>query len=472
MANESCDSFGYCRYSRLYWEHPNWKAQAIDGDWHGFAVGRRPGIPAPLPVNYLLRRVHGFRGETSGTSGRGDLEKPTNRKTNRKNMEENMTDKGSENIANLERRRFLGAATKYGLTTAVAATAAGTLISDSALAQTAQEEAERKKAAKYTMTIGTAYIVGASRMQPIMQLDFKENIQNMSNGEIYVNLAAGKKLGAGKVLANKVQKGIIQVAQHSISNLAPFAPAADLINLPYWSATNQQFVNLVTSDMWAKTVHPKVEAGGFKILWYPSFSPRTFSVRKGGKPVLSPADMAGLKFRVPGSKMLQQFVRLLGANPTPVAWGETPSAIKQGVADALDVTVNGLAIFGFADILDHVTLGQTVHGGQVYSCNLEWFNALPKNLQDSVMYASDVTFRQNLAKVPAAFAYAQTVLRAGGVKFHTLSDDAMKEFKELGGHQRSEWDGFKKELAGSLDTFDKLLTAANTLNNRYVVDNV
>ena len=372
----------------------------------------------------------------------------------------------------LNRRQLLSATAKYGLTTAVVAAAAGTLMSESALAQTASEEAKRKKAAKHTMIVATAYIIGASRAQPIMQLDFKENVQNMSNGEIYVNLAAGKKLGAGKVLANKVQKGVIQVAQHSISNFAPFAPAADLINIPYWSAKNQQFANLVTSKIWEDVVHPKVEAAGFKALWYPSFSPRTFSVRKGGKPILTPEDIKGLKFRVPGSKMLQQFMRLLGANPTPIAWGETPSAIKQGVADALDVTVNGLYIFGFGDILDHITTAQTVHGGQVYSCNLEWFNALPKNLQEAVMYASDVTFRQNLAKVPAAFAYGKAELMKSGVEFHQLSDDAMAQFKELGGHQRPEWDSFKKDLAGSLAAFDKMQTAANTLNARYVVDNV
>lgn len=373
---------------------------------------------------------------------------------------------------NLNRRQFLSATAKYGLTTAVVAAGAGTLMSEPALAQTASEEANRKKEAKHTMIVATAYIIGASRGQPIMQLDFKENVQNMSNGEIYVNLASGKKLGAGKVLANKVQKGVIQVAQHSISNLAPFAPAADLINIPYWSAKNQQFANLVTSKEWNDVVHPKVEAAGFKALWYPSFSPRTFSVRKGGKPILTPDDIKGLKFRVPGSKMLQQFVRLLGANPTPIAWGETPSALKQGVADALDVTVNGLYIFGFGDILDHITTAQTVHGGQVYTCNLEWFKALPKKMQEAVLYASDVTFRQNLAKVPAAFAYGKSELTKSGVQFHQLSDEAMAEFKKLGGYQRPEWDSFKKDLAGSLAGFDKMLDAANTLNTRYIVDNV
>jgi TRAP-type C4-dicarboxylate transport system substrate-binding protein len=90
--------------------------------------------------------------------------------------------------------------------------------------------------------------------------------------------------------------------------------------------------------------------------------PRVVAVRKGGNAVITPADMAGVKFRVPGSAMLQQYYRMVGANPTPVAWGETPSAIKQGVADALDPSVGALHVFGFKDILSHVTFTQAVPG--------------------------------------------------------------------------------------------------------------
>ena len=59
-----------------------------------------------------------------------------------------------------ERRRFLETAGKFGFTTAVVAAAGGSLMSSEALAQTAKEESERKKAAKHTMTIATAYILG------------------------------------------------------------------------------------------------------------------------------------------------------------------------------------------------------------------------------------------------------------------------------------------------------------------------
>jgi TRAP-type C4-dicarboxylate transport system substrate-binding protein len=382
-----------------------------------------------------------------------------------------MTKKSQDTPEFEERRRFLDLAKTFGITTAVVAGGAGVLASSDASAQTAKEERERKKRAKIKMTIGTAYIAGASRSYPMMQLDLKENIQNMTNGEVYVNLALGKKLGAGAKLAKKVQEGIIQVGHHSISNFAPFAPDVDLINIPYWCAENQKFVNLVTSKIWKDVVLPKVAAKGFKVLSYNSTSARTFAVRKGFKKIVTPDDIKGVKFRVPGSKMLRQFYRMLGANPTPIAWGETPSAIKQGVADALDPVLNGLYTFGFKDILSHVTLARTVHGGQVYSCNLEWFNSLPKHIQEGLDFAGEVMFRQNLAKVPAAFAYSASEMRAAGVKIHNLSKEQHEAFKALGGYQRPEWDPIKKELAGSISNFNKMFEAANTQGD-YFVHNV
>ncbi len=379
--------------------------------------------------------------------------------------------KDIKEIKSYERRQFLKTAAYGGFTAAVVAAAAGTLGSDEAIAQTAKEENERKKAADHVMTIATAYVYGASRSYPILQLDLKENIQNATNGKVYVKLAPGGQLGAGGALAQKVQTGTIQAAQHSISNFAPFAPVTDLINLPYFCGSNQRFVNLVNSDAWKSEVHSKVNAKGFKPLFYVVIDPRVIAVRKGGAgAIMKPSDLKGIKFRVPGSKMLQQYYRMVGANPTPVAWGETPSAIKQGVADALDPAVGALFVFGFKDILSHVTFTQAVPDSQVYSCNLEWFQGLPKDVQDGIDFASEVTAHQNLAKVPAARGYAMSELTKAGVQFHSLSKDELAVWQEAGGYQRAEWDGFKKELAGSMEAFNKLAEAAGTMGKYYVHD--
>jgi len=185
---------------------------------------------------------------------------------------------------------------------------------------------------------------------------------------------------------------------------------------------------------------------------------------------MTPGDLAGVKFRVPGSEMLQQYYRMVGANPTPVAWGETPSAIKQGVADALDPSVGALYVFGFGDILSHVTFTQAVPDSQVYSLNLEWFNGLPADVQEGIEFAGEMTMHQNLAKVPSARAYAMAELRKAGVEFHTLDDAQMTEWTEAGGYQRSEWNAYKTDLAGSMEVFAKLEEAAGTMGRFYVND--
>ncbi|MGR3548496.1 MAG: TRAP transporter substrate-binding protein [Roseovarius sp.] len=377
----------------------------------------------------------------------------------------------SKELASEERRNFLKLATTGSFTAAVVAAAAGTLSSSEASAQTANEEREREAAADHVMTLATEYVVGTTRSYPMMQLDVKENLQNASNGKIYVKLAPGGQLGVGSALAQKVQGGTINAGQFSLSNFAPFAPAVDLINMPYFCGANQRFVNLVTSDIWKTEVNALVEARGFKPMFYFCIDPRVMAVRKGGGgPIMTPADLQGVKFRVPGSQMLQQFYRMGGANPTPVAWGETPSAIKQGVADALDPSVGALYAFGFKDILSHVTFTQAVPDSQTYACNLEWFNSLPADVQEAIEWASEMSFHQNLAKVPSARTFAMAEMNKSGVEFHSLSDDQMAEWKDTVGYQRSEWDSFKTELAGSMETFDKLVEAAGTKGKYYVHD--
>ena len=377
----------------------------------------------------------------------------------------------NKNLKSATRRNFLKLAGSGSFTAAMVAGAAGTLWSTEAAAQTASEERDREKAADHVMTIATAYVLGATRSYPIMQLDLKENIQNATSGKVYVKLAPGGQLGAGGALAQKVQSGTIQAAQHSLSNFAPFASTVDLINMPYLCGSNQRFTNLVHSDTWAKAVNPNVEAAGFKALFYVNIDPRVVAVRKGrAGAVMTPGDLSGVKFRVPCSAMLQQYYRMVGANPTPVAWGETPSAIKQGVADALDPSVGALYVFGFKDILSHVTFTQAVPDSQVYSCNLEWFNSMPADVQDGIMEAAEITRHQNLSKVPSARNYAMAELRKSGVQFHSLSEDQLAEWQSVGGYQNAAWDSFKVELAGSMDTFAKLEEAAGTQGRYYVHD--
>ncbi|PIW27611.1 MAG: C4-dicarboxylate ABC transporter [Rhodospirillales bacterium CG15_BIG_FIL_POST_REV_8_21_14_020_66_15] len=372
----------------------------------------------------------------------------------------------------ISRRRFWQLTRTYGFT-ALAVTAAGLpMFSEEALAQTAKEEKERQKSAKSTMNLATEYVVGATRYYPLVQLNLKENIQNLTNGEVYVKLSPGGVLGKGGALASKVQSNTIQAAQHSVSNFAPFAPAIDLINVPYWANTNQKFVNLVTSKAWRDAVHTRVNERGFEVLLYLVLDPRTAATRKGfGKVLKTPEDMKGMKFRVPGSKILQQFYRMAGANPTPVAWGETPTAIKEGVADGLDPALVALYAAGFSGLLETVSFIKSVEDAQVYSCNLQWLRGLSDTAQEGIRRAAEITFQQNLAQVPASRAFAMAEMARSGTAYYAPNEGELAQWKEKTGAQRPEWDDLKKSLAGSLAKFGEFEEAAN-VQGRYYVDDV
>jgi TRAP-type C4-dicarboxylate transport system substrate-binding protein len=372
-------------------------------------------------------------------------------------------------LTSTERRRFLKLGAGFGVTAAMVALSKGALGSEEASAQVVRQEAELMAASEHSMILGTAYAPGVSRSYPIMQLDFKENIQNTSRGKIYVKLASRGQVGASGALARKVQKATIEAGQCSISNFSPFVPEVDLINIPYWCSENQKFVNLVTSAIWKKEIHPKIEAKGFKPLWYPCIDPRTTALGKGFKePVKTPEQMRAIKFRIPNSIMLQRVYRLLGANPILVEWVEAATAIRNGYVDALDPAVGALYVFGFKNLLSHITFTDIVHDAQIFFCNLEWFSRLPQPLRASIDFASEMTMRQNHAQVPAARAHAEMQMTAAGIELHRLSPDEKAQWKQKVGAQHAAWNDVKKQLAGSLSQFDKFKEAADTLGNYYV----
>jgi TRAP-type C4-dicarboxylate transport system substrate-binding protein len=359
-----------------------------------------------------------------------------------------------------ERRRFLKLSAGFGVTAAMVALSKSALGSQEASAQVVRKEAELKAAAAYTMILGTAYAPGVSRSYPIMQLDFKENIQNASLGKIYVKLAAAGQVGASGALARKVR---------SISNFSSFVPEVDLINIPYWCSENQKFVNLVTSDIWKKEIHPKIEARGFKPLWYPCIDPRTTALGKGfEEPIKTPEQLRGIKFRIPNSNMLQRIYQRLGANPTLVEWVEAATAIRQGYVDALDPCVGALYVFGFKNLLSHITFTDIVHDAQIYFCNLEWFNRFSMPLKEAIDFASEMTMRQNHAKVPAARAHAELEMAAADVKFYRLSPDEKEQWMSRVGSHLAIWNDVKKKMAGSLSKFDEFKEAADTIGNYYI----
>ena len=360
------------------------------------------------------------------------------------------------------RRRFLETSGRYGFTAAVMASFGGMLWNDRALAQGAADETAKQKAAKVTMLFATEYKVEDWAVYAVPQAQFKQNLEAASRGAIYVKLHPAGQLGVGAALAQKIQGGTVQGGAVSLSNFSPYAPSVDLINIPFWCGENQRFANLVTSRAWDKDITPKVIARGYKPIFYFTVDPRTVATRRGHKPVRTPADMQGMKMRVPPSQLLQQFYRLAGANPTVVPWGETPTALKQGVADGLDPSISALAVFGFQDIIANILALRSVPDAQMFAANANWYNQLDTDLKTAFDLAASKTQVESFVQIAKARANAIAIMKKGGAQIAVPTAAEYKQWVEACGEQRREWNDFKVKLAGSLDNFERLKEAANT----------
>jgi hypothetical protein len=91
-------------------------------------------------------------------------------------------------------------------------------------------------------------------------------------------------------------------------------------------------------------------------------------------------------------------------------------------------------------------------------------------VQEGIDFASQVTFQQNLAQVPASRAYAMAEMAAAGVQFYTPTKDELNQWVEACGAQRPEWNDIKVQLAGSLASFDRMREAARNRAPYFVHD--
>jgi hypothetical protein len=211
-------------------------------------------------------------------------------------------DETKKELASAERRNFLKLASTGSFTAALVAGAGGMLWSDQAAAQTAAEERDREAAAEHIMTLATAYVLGASRSYPIMQLDLKENIQNATNGKVYVRLAPVVSWVLAAHWRRPCRAAPSSARSTRCRTSHPSRRSVDLINLPYFCGSNQRFTNLVTFRHVEVRGRSQDRSLGLQgAVLHRDRSARGCRPPAGGNAIITPGDMAGVKFRVPGS---------------------------------------------------------------------------------------------------------------------------------------------------------------------------
>ena len=121
--------------------------------------------------------------------------------------------------------------------------------------------------------------------------------------------------------------------------------------------------------------------------------PTFFGTRQVGlkpkKKVNTPADLAGVKLRMPPGDAWQLLGRSLGANPTPMAYAETYTGLQTGAIDGQDNPLPNVQNMKFYEVMSQIVLTSHLVGYDLLAINLKAWNGMDGAKQKSFQAAVD-----------------------------------------------------------------------------------
>ena len=149
--------------------------------------------------------------------------------------------------------------------------------------------------------------------------EFGKKLSELSNGELSVSVFANGQLGGEREVAEQVLNGAVDISMVGGQLIENFYAPYATTNIPYLFRDYEHVKKFIKSDVAHKYLLDATLDKGFLGLWFETCGPRSFYAKKA---INSPADLDGLKMRVPESPMSINTVKLLGGQPTPMSSSE------------------------------------------------------------------------------------------------------------------------------------------------------
>lgn len=176
-------------------------------------------------------------------------------------------------------------------------------------------------------------------------LKFAEEVKALTGGKVEVKVFANDSLGKEMDLINGMQLGTADmlITGESLQN---WAPKAALLAVPYAFKNMEEMDKAVNGPLGEEIKKDIIAKAKVIPLSYFARGPRNLT---SNKPIKSVDDVKGLKMRVPNVPVFMQFWRGVGAQPTPMAFGEVFTSLQTGVIDAQE---NPLALIKSASFFE------------------------------------------------------------------------------------------------------------------------
>jgi len=161
---------------------------------------------------------------------------------------------------------------------------------------------------------------------------FAELVAQRSNGRIKLRTYHSAQLGQQDEAIQQMRLGSIDFAEFNLSPLNNLAASTQVLTLPFLFRDVAHLHKVVDGPVGDEIAADLAKVGIVPLAWYDAGA-RSLYTRT---PVAKPEDLKGMKIRVQTSDLWIDLIRALGANPTPLPFGEVYTSLQSGVLDGAE----------------------------------------------------------------------------------------------------------------------------------------
>ena len=219
--------------------------------------------------------------------------------------------------------------------------------------------------------------------------------------------------------------------------LCNLAPADISKQIPAWSLMTSAYLfrdydhlkKTFTSDIGKEFIKMARDQLGIEVIRPVYFGARQLNL-KPNKKINTPADLAGIKLRMPPGEFWQFLGESIGANPTPVAFAELYTALQSGAVDGQDNPLVSGRTMKFYEVTSQFVLTSHVIGYDMLSVSKKAWEGLGAAKQARLRAEADRIFDENAAKYDTQEKEAIDFFRKEGKQVYAPDQDAFRAFAQ------------------------------------------
>ena len=158
--------------------------------------------------------------------------------------------------------------------------------------------------------------------------------------------------------------------------------------------------------------------------WSYSFGARNLCTKK---PVKTASDLTGLKIRVLPVTNFVATLKLMGAVPTPIAFGEVYTSLQTGVIDGLEHDFPTILANKFYEIAKNVTLTEHIYNPNITVISQQAINKVPSDLRSTFTQAAQEATTFQRTQATDTSTKARATLEQNGVTVYPIDRAVFKQ---------------------------------------------